>query len=270
MTYPIAMIPYANMAPFQELGPPEDGEFIYCLPRDSIKALKQRQVWAAAVPVGGLPALGDDVIPMGLFGIAVQDHSMSVLFFSDRPFDQFCKPLTIGLTGESASSVRLLYLLLGYQHGFDAIPQLAVQGCPSNGYLVIGDKALRWAREFEKHGVVKGYRYVTDLSAQWYVQHRLPFVFARWVVHKQAPNPVKLELEQWLQVFAAQEQFLIEQATPKVAARLNLSTDYAERYLKVIRRCLSEEDVAGQVLFGQELKKHARQPLFPLIHEAMS
>lgn len=262
MTYPVAMIPYANMAPFQELGPPKGAEFINYLPRDSIKALKQKQVWAAAVPVGGLAALGDDVMPLGLYGIAVQDYSMSVLFFSDRPFDQFRRPLTIDLTGESASSVRLLYLLLGYQHGFDAIPYLAAQESPSNGYLVIGDRALQWAREFEGHGEVQGYRYVTDLSAQWYARFRLPFVFARWVVHKLAPETVKLDLEQWLQNFTAREPSLIRQVAPKVAARLNLSLDYVLRYLKVIRRCLSREDAAGQALFCEELNKYARQPLF--------
>jgi hypothetical protein len=48
--HPIAHIPYANMAPFKELGPPEGCALVDCLPRDSIQALKDKRVWAAAVP----------------------------------------------------------------------------------------------------------------------------------------------------------------------------------------------------------------------------
>ncbi len=265
MSYPIAMIPYANMAPFQELGPPEGGKFVHCLPRESIQALKLGRVWAAAVPVGGLAALGDEVIPMGRFGIAVRQHALSVLFFTDRPFDTFCAPLTIGLTGESASSVRLLYLLLGYQHGFDAMPSLVPPGVASNGYLVIGDTALQWARAFEENGAtVQGYTHVADLAALWYARFQLPFVFARWVVRKDAPEKIKSALQQWLHIFADQEPMLIEKATPWVSRQLDLPLEMVARYLKVIRRCLTQEDDDAQRLFTRELAQHAVEPLFPL------
>lgn len=259
---PIAMIPYANMAPFQEMGPPPGCVFVDCLPRDSIRALKDKRVWAAAVPVGGLAALQDEARFLGLYGIAVKERAMSVLFFCDRPFEKFRRPLTISLTGESASSVRLLYLLLGYRHGFNAVPRLVPKGQPSNGYLVIGDRALRWAQEYEKTGTVQGFTHVADLAALWFDRFQLPFVFARWVVHRQAPDSLKEELHQWLQRFSNQEPDLIEKAAPKVAARLALHKAYVARYLKVIRRCLTEEDEAGQLRFQEELKSHGTGLLF--------
>ncbi len=270
MTYPIAMIPYANMAPFQELGPPDGCRFVRCLPRDSIQALVQKEVWAAAVPVGGLASLEGEVTLLGPFGIATQKESMSVLFFSDHPFDAFCRPLTLHLTAESATSVRLLYLLLGYEHGFEATPLRAGPGMAANGHLVIGDTALQWVRKWERDGAVQGYRYITDLAFRWYARHQLPFVFARWVVHRQAPEQVKAVLEQWLQAFAVQEPVLIQQAVPKVARRMGLPTEYVARYLKIIRRCLTPEEEKGQLQFRRELERHACEPLFSLAQKRVA
>ncbi len=263
MTNYIAMIPYANMAPFKEMGPPQGCVLVDCLPRESIQALKFKHVWAAAVPVGGLAYIEEETEFIGRFGIAVKQEVMSVLFFSDRPFEAFSPDLTVGLTGESASSVRLLYLLLGYQNGFDAMPHLVSKGETSNGYLVIGDRALKWARDYQNRGEVNGYRHVADLAALWYAQFQLPFVFARWVVRKDAPMSVKDALHQWLKQYEERESALIQKATPKVAEDLRLPDDYTHRYLKVIRRCLSSEDDEGQALFLSELKKHAKDPLFP-------
>jgi chorismate dehydratase len=252
--FPIAMIPYANMAPFQELGPPAGCVFMDCFPRQSIQALKEKRVWAAAVPVGGLAALRDETDFLGRYGIAVRERAMSVLFFSDRPFEKFRRPLTINITGESASSVRLLYLLLGYQLGFQAVPCLAPRDRPGNGYLVIGDRALQWAQEYDRTGAAQGYSYVADLAELWHRRFGLPFVFARWVVHNQAPQEVKEVLQAWLQHFSQMEPELIARAAPRVARRLSLSNDYAQRYLKVIRRCLTAEDEAGQLRFQEEIK----------------
>lgn len=268
MTYPVAHIPYANMAPFKELGPPEGCALVDYFPRDSIQALKDKRIWAAAVPVGGLSALKDETVFMGRFGIAVQERAMSVLFFSDRPFSEFSRPLTISLTGESASSVRLLYLLLGYRNGFDAMPALLPKGGFGNGYLVIGDRALCWAQAYERTGAVHGYTHVTDLAVQWYQRFQLPFVFARWVVRTDAPEAVKRSIHQWLQHFADREEELIRKAAPKVAARLDLPVEYAQQYLRVIRRCLSREDEAGQARFMEELAAHASPTLFPETEDA--
>ena len=170
--------------------------------------------------------------------------------------------MTIGLTGESASSVRLLYLLLGWRHGFSAVPRLVARGRESNGYLVIGDRALRWAQEYEQTGAVQGFTTAVDLAALWFDRFRLPFVFARWVVHREAPGGLEETLLQWLLRFSAEEPELIGKATPKVAARLTLPETYTARYLRVIRRCLSEEDEAGQLRFQEELKPHGSGLLF--------
>jgi predicted solute-binding protein len=199
---------------------------------------------------------------LGRFGIAARSEVMSVLFFSDRPFEVFTRPLTLRLSDESASSVRLLYLLLGYQHGFDRLPYAVAAGQKANGALLIGDAALQAAQSVRRNGSLEGFQVVTDLAARWDAQHKLPFVFARWVVRKDAPDSLRATLLEWLNGYRVREAELIRLAAPKVAQRLNLPVDYAERYLKVIRRCLSAEDEAGQERFLGDLRRHRRQPLF--------
>jgi chorismate dehydratase len=262
MSYPIAMIPYANMAPFWELGPPPGCHLVECTPRQSIAALKQKTIWAAAVPVGGLAALAGEVEFLGCYGIAARSEVMSVLFFSDRPFEAFCRPLSLRLSTESASSIRLLYLLLGYAHGFERLPYAVGQEHHANGALLIGDAALQAAQAVQRHGAVEGFQIITDLAARWEAYHKLPFVFARWVIRCDAPGELRAALLAWLREYREQESGLIRQAAPKVAARLNLSIDYAERYLKVIRRSLTAEDEAGQERFLGELRRYVREPLF--------
>jgi predicted solute-binding protein len=148
--------------------------------------------------------------------------------------------------------VRLLYLLMRYQLGRERIPAPAASGAAANGELVIGDTALRWLHTYEREGQVKEYAHVADLAALWDLRHRLPFVFARWVVRKDAPDSVRSNLERWLETFAGEEPALIERSVPKTALQLNLPDDFMRRYLKVIRRCLDPSDVAGQARFQSE------------------
>jgi chorismate dehydratase len=65
-----------------------------------------------------------------------------VCFFLAGSFRGDACPRTIRITGETASSVRLLYLLLGQCHGFDRLPHLAGDGQVPDGELLIGDRAL--------------------------------------------------------------------------------------------------------------------------------
>jgi len=258
MSTPVAMIPYANMAPYRQLGPPESCRFVSLVPRASIQALMEGRVVAAAVPVGGLARLADRVEPVGRFGIAAKGTSMSVLLFSRVPFAQMQAPRTLRLTSESATSVRLLYLLLGHTVGFDKLPLIVTKDPSPDGELLIGDRALTKGMAVTR----KAWACVTDLSQVWLELHRLPFVFARWVVRKDAPAQVKEQISDWLGRFKAKEDELVERAIPRSAARLQLGEDVLRRYFQVIRRSLIEEDLQGQRLFTRQFERSAREPLF--------
>ena len=258
MTVPVAMIPYTNMAPYRQLGAPCGCRFVPLVPRASIEALLTGEVVAAAVPVGGLTALEGVVEMVGRFGIAAEGESMSVLFFSRVPFDDMRSPRTIRITGDSASSVRLLYLLLGQVHGFSCLPHIAADGQVPDGELLIGDRAL-----------IKGQKvgdsqplFISDLSRQWFDIHRLPFVFARWVVRRDAPESIKSSISSWLDEFKAREPSLVEQAIPETAATLDIAPAIIRRYFQVIRRSLDERDILGQQLFFRQIEKLGQRPLF--------
>lgn len=261
MNYPVAMIPYTNMAPYRELGAPKDCRFVFLNPFKSIQALKENKVLAAAVPVGGLPALQNIIEPLGSFGIAAKERSMSVLFFADREFSSFVFPAKVKITSHSASSVRLLYLLLGYNNGFSKMPCRVHAGEPFNGELVIGDAALQMAWHLKKDSNQKP-KIVIDLASEWYKKHKLPFVFARWVVRRDAPAEIRHSIKSWLTEFKNQENQLVEKSAPKAAENLNMTINYLKTYFKVIRRSLTNEDLAGQELFSAEFKKYQKEPVF--------
>lgn len=256
MSAPIAMIPYANMAPYRQLGEPEGCRFVPLVPSASIDALIAGTVDAAAVPVGGLARLSGLVETVGRFGIAARGPSMSVLLFSQTPFEQMHAPRTLRLTTESATSVRLLYLLMGTALGFEHLPTLVSEGRQPDAHLLIGDRAL------VENVSAKVWPYKTDLSRKWFDLHGLPFVFARWVVRKAAPDAVKASIAAWLDTFKANEDELVARSIPETAARLQLDDDVVRRYCRVIRRCLDDDDLKGQRLFMENFQRFGREPLF--------
>ena len=256
MRYPVAMIPYTNMAPYRVLGAPEGGCFVSCVPAQSVHAIKSGEVMAAALPVGAMDYVAGEVEPLGSFGIGARERSMSVLFFSKRPFYEMDATSRIRITEESASSVRLLFMLLDARNGPDHLPHIAGPREATDGELLIGDAALRKANQpFHGHG----YPYITDLATEWYRSHGLPIVFARWVVRQDTPDVIRSALDRWLDEFKDRESELVERAVASSAAQLSVSESYVREYFRVIRRVLEETDMAGQAAFFQELERFQKR-----------
>lgn len=261
MAFPVAMIPYTNMAPYRELGPPAGCRFVPLVPSRSIAALKDNTVIAAAVPVGGLPELAGLTDFIGTFGIAAHERSMSVLFFSNRPLADMGSSTCIRVTDESASSVRLLYLLMVYQRGLDDLPRLAAPDETVDGELLIGDRALLRMhgdlRETHGESGAEACTVVTDLASAWHARQNLPFVFARWVVRKDATRRARAALEGWLAEFKIREEEMVRKAVANAARSLNLEPQTLRTYFQVLRRCLDETDLAGQARFLEECSRYS-------------
>jgi len=249
------MIPYANMAPYRHLGPPDGCTWANLTPKQSSIALREGRVLAAPAPVGDLPALADTVDYLGAFGVAAAGSVRSVLLFSDRPFAAMAAPARIEVTDQSATSVRLLYLLLGYRHGFDRLPFLARADERADGSLVIGDDALLQSMQGES-------AHVTDLATEWFLAHGLPIVFARWVIRKDAPGEVREAVVRWLRELQEHDDELVLASAPAEAARLGITADEMIRYLRGMKRVLGPEELRGQEVFEQEFARHVRDPLF--------
>lgn len=107
----------------------------------------------------------------------------SVFLFSRSPIEDLHKK-TIGLTTESDTSVNLLKIILnkkyGHDNAFQRTPLQLHQALQSHeGLLLIGDAALKASLS------TPGF-HVYDLGQQWYEFTGLPFVFALWIVRRDA------------------------------------------------------------------------------------
>jgi chorismate dehydratase len=261
MSFAVAMIPYANTAPYRELGPPSGCCFVAEHPRRSVHSLKHREVWASCVPVGGLPELAAEVEFVDDLGIAAEGEAQSVLLFSRVPFPDLCCDHRLAVTDQTVSSVRLLFLLLGYRQGFDRLPRVTADRERANAVLLIGDEALLGLcrRELGDPG---GYPYVTDLATAWWEQWHVPFVFARWVVRRDAPVTVRTAMASWAAEFHSREAELVARAARAEATRLGLPESRVAQYFQIVHRIVDADDCRGQELFLSEWNRHRREPLF--------
>ncbi|HJV36404.1 menaquinone biosynthesis protein [Geomonas sp.] len=115
----------------------------------------------------------------------------SVFLFSRVPVEQL-NGCDIGLTAESDTSVNLLKVLLARKYRFTnrfertSLPlEEALDRYP--GLLLIGDAALKGAAAA---GPYRTY----DLGQLWYEFTGLPFVFALWIVRREAVREKRSEL----------------------------------------------------------------------------
>lgn len=131
----------------------------------------------------------------------------SVMLFADRPMEEL-DGQCIELTGESATSAVLLKILLAKSYGFTNtfLPfsgQALTAAVQPAATLLIGDRALRAATS-------RSARYIYDLGDLWHRFTGLPFVFALWLVQRDAvaaqPAAVSLLLARLLAAKAAARQ----------------------------------------------------------------
>ena len=124
--------------------------------------------------------------------IATRDQVKSVMLFSNHGWRDLEGKL-IGVTDETATSVRLLQVLLEKKNGVKALFERLHAGVndysPYDAVLLIGDEALRR----NKSGL-RGFELVFDLAKEWYDWKKMPFVFAVWVVKKSLGTEKKEEL----------------------------------------------------------------------------
>ncbi len=256
MKHKIAIVPYLNMLPLQMSEAPRGCELYLLDPRSTVEAVASGEIAAAVVPVGGLPAIQELVHPLGPWGITADGVVGSVLFFSKRPFNSYRPEHRIAVTEETATSVKLLALLLGYANGFDQLPQIADAGDEPDGELLIGDRALHRLHQSSAP-------YVVDLAGAWQQQHQLPFVFARWVINRDAPDSLRESILQWLADCDQKRRQLIEAALSDGARQSMMSPAAVRAYLQKIEYRVGVRHQQGQRLFESETARYLRNPPFP-------
>jgi len=117
----------------------------------------------------------------------------SVLLFSNVSIENL-EGDSIALTGESATSVHLVQVLMREFLGYDRIdcrvPSQSIEEVIAGGgtALLIGDRALREAQKSRS-------RYVYDLGSLWQDFTGLPFVFALWIIREEVALQQKADLK---------------------------------------------------------------------------
>ena len=179
----VGRISYLNVEPF-----------FHAFPWPLADALPPRAL-GEAVAAGRLDAgplaLADGIRLEGAvsllpFGIATRERAQSVFLFSTRPMAEL-GGARIAVTGETATSVRLLRILLAFRDEV-ARPELVPLDAPTDAVLLIGDAALR-----ARHGVWPR-PLCFDLGEEWTRWTGLPCVFAAWAVRRDVGSEARTAL----------------------------------------------------------------------------
>jgi len=173
----------------------------------------------------------------------------SVLLFSKLPIDAL-DGVSIGLTGESETSVILLKILLSLQFSF-ANSYYKVDNSDHNSsagheaLLLIGDRALIEASK-------KSVGYVYDLGELWYDFTGLPFVFALWLLRADALNRSAETVQLFHERLVLSKQKAV-QSFAEIAATLKqnswTNSSFLIKYWSIISYDLTKEHIEGLKLF---------------------
>ncbi|OQY19819.1 MAG: hypothetical protein B6I36_03130 [Desulfobacteraceae bacterium 4572_35.1] len=189
----------------------------------------------------------------------------SVLFFSSTPIEKL-NGQRIYLTGESATSVNLLRVMLHEFYGWQKvecevpvkpIEKILEQGKPA---LLIGDRALKVSLTNESVDCIK-----YDLAQLWWQHTGLPFVFALWIVRRKAfeslPDELSLlnqQLTQSYQIYSDDPLTLAQTVRPQW-----LTAEQLVGYWSSMSYLLDEQQLKGLNYFFQLCVKYNYLPQMP-------
>ncbi len=182
----IGQIDYANCVPiFSAFRQRHETEYVFV---KGVPAQLNRMLQAGEIDLCPSSSIeyarhADEYLLLPGLSISSIGAVRSVMLFSYLPLTGL-DGAVIGLSGESATSVILLRILLARYYHFtnQFVPvagQSLVTDASMQAILLIGDAALRGVKE-------NSTRYVYDLGELWYEATGLPFVFALWMVRRDA------------------------------------------------------------------------------------
>jgi len=235
----VGKVPYLNSIPFYAHF--EKGQFriLPIAPRRMGVLSEQGQIDA------GLFSLADyldqqNELELMDWCIATRDQVKSVMLFSKEGWADL-NGKTIGVTDDTATSVKLLGVLLEKKYGVKVKLERLHSGVNEYGaydaVLLIGDEALR----YNKRGL-DGFELVFDLAREWYDWQKLPFVFAVWGMKKSMQEPMKRELREVLSNSLEKSEMDSASIAGPHGRRIGLSDAEAQEYLAGFNYRLGERE----------------------------
>jgi len=252
----VGKIPYLNSVPFYHDFEKRQFKILPVVPRRM--GLLEEKGQIVAGPFSLMDYLRQeeslDILP---FCIATRDQVKSVMLFSKEGWGDLHNK-TIGITDDTATSVRLLQVLLEKKYGVKAVFERMHAGVNDvskfDAVLLIGDEALHR----NKHGLV-GFDLVFDLAREWYEWKKLPFVFAVWAVKKSLPAETKQELVSLIENSLEQSEEHFGEIGGLHGKEIGLTKNEVEEYLAGFNYRLGEREREAIQEFrtlAQETKLH--------------
>jgi chorismate dehydratase len=179
----VGTLPYLNSEPF--FACLEGVDPVSMVPRALGAVMLRGELDAGLLSLADALALGSAVDRLP-FGIATPGATGSVHVRSHRPLEAL-HGATIGVTGETSTSVRLLRMLLEQRYGVKDVRWTTLHA-DADAVLLIGDEALR------QRGRPSRFACCTDLGAEWAEWTGLPAVFASWVIRRKLSDATRATL----------------------------------------------------------------------------
>ncbi len=247
MTLRIGRIAYLNVVPYFHYLREEgfSGEIVSGVPSELNALLSQGAIDACPSSSFEYGLHADDYLLLPGHSISSLGPVHSVLLFTPGPLAELAGQ-EIAITGESATSINLLKILLAEFCGIAdircTVPSGSIEGAFARGanVLLIGDRALLAAQNLPS-----GYR-VTDLGDLWYHFTGLPFVFALWILRREAARKHPEAVAQLAsQLTGARERAFAD--LPLLACDYALTTTFAAEHLERYWRGMSYDLTAGHL-----------------------
>lgn len=199
MSLTVGQISYLNCVPFFHYLPQLGfaGQLVSGVPSHLNRLLHEGRIDVCPSSSFEYASHWQDYLLLPGLSISSRGPVQSVLLFSPCAIEELYGQ-NIALTGESATSVNLLRILLWEFYNLrdtrlyvpqGNVEELIAQGQPA---LLIGDRALRGARQFADTCRIY------DLGQLWYEQTGLPFVFALWILRREAAEGKQSQVSDFL------------------------------------------------------------------------
>jgi chorismate dehydratase len=270
MTLRIGRIAYLNVAPYFQYLRQEGfvGEIVAGVPSELNAMLADGLIDACPSSSFEYGLNADDYLLLAGHSISSVGPVHSVLLFTPGPLATL-DGSEIAITGESATSINLLKILLkdfcGVKDVSYLVPPGEVETLLNEGQsaLLIGDRALAAAKSCPE-----GFQ-VTDLGALWYHFTGLPFVFALWILRKEAATKYPQALRELsTQLQSARKHAF--QHLPEMAKSLSektiFSADQLEDYWRGMSYDLTDGHIEGLRLYFTLCHKHGLLEKVPELH----
>ena len=250
MSFRILLVNNVSAEPFRLVAPNMEARLDELPPALAWREAAEGRADLALLPVAKLADVAEHMEPIGDFGVACEGAVGSVLFLGRMDLRRLlAEGRSVHLTVESETSRRLLAWLC--REEFGRAPAIASDTQQAAGRLAIGDEALRLRQQSQAWPVIVG------LSEWWWRRTRLPFVFARWVIRRDAPAPLRQTALRWLNdctdaALAPQgRDAMVRRA---LAAGLFASAEEASAYFRQLRSRFRPAELAGEQAFLKALQ----------------